>query len=929
MNKKISLLLLVSLLVVVFAFCATAADTTVYVRAGAAGDGTTAETPCGSLQTAVTALDGKGGTVQILGTLTQSADITIPEQSGDLTFTGGTLVLQGADILLAKNENDNTVTFDMALTASGNAAILGGFNSVHFTENFVVVGDLAFFGGAETPEGSDSGTAQSALFMIENRKAITELPYTITVDGGKFATFVGGNRRSTYTSILGSIAAPLDIVINGGTFGGGVSFTADSAIKNEQAFSLSGMSILASDASLTINGGTFDLPIYAQGYIGETCTRTSGSSPVVMSDAKYYAVDGDIEITLCGGTFNGCEINAFQNAASYTQLLRGNYTLTVSGDATLADGIVLDATQVKGYAGSESKATLVYPAGANVTVKRFDIVNGAAQTYDEPIRFACIGDSITQGTGNTSNGHGGTYAETMSYPAQLLTQMTAAGKDVILGNYGCGGTRVLNYGNLWYNDMLAYVLSTREADPDYVIIGLGTNDAHSTTYCHGQVDHFYTGYTELIRDYGTLPSVKTVYGTNPLHRTDKNASGLGAVANVAAMQKLALNTQNAADNGKYQFVDLYALTLADALDGKLLSGDQLHPNAAGYTIYADKIYNAVFNKVYAPAGFYLDDVYLSESGKPAGAGTAADPISLLPVALGRMAENATLHIVGEYNYANHDSANYTTTFPAGVKLNIVGEGTGAKFTTNAKYLTFQNATTVSNITFGTSASGALYIECGYNDVTLADTFDTDNGVFLAGWVTVGENPASGWYNRVEGISTDKDCTITVNGGSYQIFLGGNYLFINYKAAIYGTYSGNMTLNIGKDAVIKDNIRNGICGQNYLTGSITANIDSWNGTTIRDFGWKGNATASETYNEGNNTGSITVNKGEGVTAELIVAGDFDGDGDKDLADALMLLGYMLNGFDNTKWARFYGGNTAATYPTVSLVNVVRALKALAG
>ena len=27
------------------------------------------------------------------------------------------------------------------------------------------------------------------------------------------------------------------------------------------------------------------------------------------------------------------------------------------------------------------------------------MVNGAAQTYDEPLRIACIGDSITLGTG--------------------------------------------------------------------------------------------------------------------------------------------------------------------------------------------------------------------------------------------------------------------------------------------------------------------------------------------------------------------------------------------------------------------------------------------------------------------------------------------------------------------------------------------------
>ena len=52
------------------------------------------------------------------------------------------------------------------------------------------------------------------------------------------------------------------------------------------------------------------------------------------------------------------------------------------------------------------------------------------------------------------------------------------------------------------------------------------------------------------------------------------------------------------------------------------------------------------------------------------------------------------------------------------------------------------------------------------------------------------------------------------------------------------YSGNMVLNISENAFISNDAdsENALCGMNYLTGTITANIGSWGeGIAIREYG----------------------------------------------------------------------------------------------
>ncbi len=906
MNKKLSVILVTLVFAAFMAVNAFAAD----------------------LASAVNALNGEGGTVTLTEDVTVTGTVTLPEQSGNLTITsenGAKLILNGT-LLFEKNTNNNVITLDVPVSAT-NGIIYGGFNSVTFTENFAVTGTLDFYGGYHNFESTNGATtATPEIYYVQNQTLVCELPYYIIVNGGTFRHFMGGNYRLGYSSLLGSIAAPITITVNGGTFGTGVSYDADTAFKVDKAFSISGMSILADDATLTINGGTFNTPIYAQGYIGQTSTRTSGCSQYTNSSSEFYAIDGDILIDINGGTLNGFEVGATQITAAYQQLVRGNYTVTVDAAATLANGIIFDATQVKGYTDGSAVASLTYPTAKNVEVVRFDTVNGAAQTYTEPTRIACIGDSITQGSRAVIDGV--ENFEIGSYPAQLYELMFD--EDVIVANYGCGATKVMEYSGLGYKSGLAYTLSMEETDPDIVIIGLGTNDAASTTYTYGMQDRFYEEYKAFVEGYEALDSTDMVYGTSAIYRV---STDVPAVANIRGLQDMALAALK--EEGKdVTYIDLYALTLDEALAGELLSGDNLHPHVSGYGIYAKAIYDAIRNGVCTVDGFEQAHIYVKADGTNNMECTASNPTSNLSIAFAKAGDNSTIHVIGRIDYTKVGNTNWGFPTPVNAKnVTFKGETNDAAIYINGKHFHIKNDVTFDNIGIYTTATGAIHLACGYNNVTFTETFRSNAALFAAGVIAFCEDKTSGWYNSRESIGSNEDCVINVNGGDFAYFLGGNYIYNgNYETGIYGTYGGNMTINVGKGATIANNIRNGACGQNYLTGNITLNLETWpENALVREFSWLGSPNEAKEYKPSNNTGSVTVNFAEGLERTVAKTGDINKDGTVDINDTLLMLNYLVNGspadYSNSKspdyYSPYYYGITK-----FRLIDAISSLKKLA-
>lgn len=122
---------------------------------------------------------------------------------------------------------------------------------------------------------------------------------------------------------------------------------------------------------------------------------------------------------------------------------------------------------------------------------------------------------------------------------------------------------------------------------------------------------------------------------------------------------------------------------------------------------------------------------------------------------------------------------------------------------------FHNVTIGENVNPNNSASRAVTLVAGYNV--------TDIALNATGHMTAA------------GVSHKGDCAITVNSGTWNAIVGGNYR-LGYNSPM-GTFDGNMTVNIGGDAAfvsgaMADDIEGlgvAAAGHNISKGTVTLNI----------------------------------------------------------------------------------------------------------
>ncbi len=114
----------------------------------------------------------------------------------------------------------------------------------------------------------------------------------------------------------------------------------------------------------------------------------------------------------------------------------------------------------------------------------FQIMNIRQMTpLDAPIRVACVGDSITQGSG---------------YPAKLQLLL---GTNYLVGNFGVPGTTVSLNSTSPYMNQTAFQ-KAEQFDPNYVVIMLGTNDAR--TDVNESNETFEADYSQLVSSFENL-----------------------------------------------------------------------------------------------------------------------------------------------------------------------------------------------------------------------------------------------------------------------------------------------------------------------------------------------------------------------------------------------------------------------------------------
>lgn len=100
------------------------------------------------------------------------------------------------------------------------------------------------------------------------------------------------------------------------------------------------------------------------------------------------------------------------------------------------------------------------------------------------------------------------------------------------------------------------------------------------------------------------------------------------------------------------------------------------------------------------------------------------------------------------------------------------------------------------------------IECKFNNVTFTDTVTCSGGrnPFLMGGHYQGASSTSSplknftpTVKSLDVVSTDEDYTLTVNGGTWRSIKGGNWRHAG--TAHVGSIDGNVTVNIGKNAIV--------------------------------------------------------------------------------------------------------------------------------
>lgn len=190
--------------------------------------------------------------------------------------------------------------------------------------------------------------------------------------------------------------------------------------------------------------------------------------------------------------------------------------------------------------------------------------------FKEPIRVACVGDSITEGVGASKNN---------SYPAQLGRML---GDKWVVKNFGVSGATLLNHGDRPYQKQAAFKQAL-ESQPDVVVIKLGTNDTKPQNWKFK--DEFVADYKDLIRQFAQLPRKPRIFICHPAFVPGNGGYG---ITEAGVLAEIPLLDQLAADE-HWDVIDVHGALK----DHPELLPDHVHPNDAGATVLAKTVFHAL------------------------------------------------------------------------------------------------------------------------------------------------------------------------------------------------------------------------------------------------------------------------------------------------------------------------------------------------
>jgi lysophospholipase L1-like esterase len=182
----------------------------------------------------------------------------------------------------------------------------------------------------------------------------------------------------------------------------------------------------------------------------------------------------------------------------------------------------------------------------------------------KPIRVACVGDSITEGSG---------------YPFQLHLML---GSNYVVGNFGVSGSTVsLDSTKPYMNE--SKFKEALDFNPDIVVIMLGTNDANpDVTPNETGLD---ADYSQLVSAFQQLDGRQLIWiaKSPPIFSNNSNYN------NTILATTILPQIGNLADQMNLPTVDMY-----EALrNHSEFFADGIHPTVDGAAVIATNVYDAI------------------------------------------------------------------------------------------------------------------------------------------------------------------------------------------------------------------------------------------------------------------------------------------------------------------------------------------------
>lgn len=621
---------------------------------------------------------------------------------------------------------------------------------------------------------------------------------------------------------------------------GGQDFGLDDALTRAQAVVLLERYLgVLTDAETTVVKAPFDdVPDWADSYIGYACEHRLVSGKTDASGKAYFDPDAPVSETEF--------LTLLLRAMDYTDQNDGSGDFVWSDPYSLSDSLGLtngkSETFLRGDAFGICWSALgaLSKTGKTVAEKLMSagVFNDARYTYakriaaGDTIRVVCVGDSITQGTGAKD-------PASNSYPSRLQ-KLLGNGFEVI--NCGKASAYVMSPDNsfnqkakthgieLYYPNTAAYQTAI-QANPDVVIIMLGTNDCRNITDS-ASTAQWISDYKALIADFAALDSNPKIYLSTMIpavnielayQNTAWNIPGL--IRSVGAEFQLPV-----LETGKI---------LHDYYVACLPNGDKIHPNDDTYEGLAVWFYREVFGGIAELPEIPQAEnnvVFVSDSGSVQNDGSSPDSaVNRLAYALGMLQETGgTVVICGNVTLGE------TKLPPAQEHITITSLYDGVDYakTADAKLSIGGGLSINSDITFtqltiqATANSQSFY--CGYNNVTFGDGINCtfSNSVTVPLTINAGYVPIVAATDKAQ-VSCHSDCTLTINSGTWAILRGGNRRA--NRAYAVGSIDPNVKLSViingGAFTYTGSSINTGT-GMNDLEGELYIEING--GTFTGDF-----------------------------------------------------------------------------------------------